>query len=106
MAQLPRLQARWLPAAPPAIRDVRAADRSADGRRSAAIFATVELPSAGGGHIVSPPPGDTLLESYFVDSSSNCYGMTWPREWRDRFQTGSGTGLKFEINGSGNGKGE
>jgi len=31
------------------VRDVRTADSSADGRRSAAIFATVELPSAGGG---------------------------------------------------------
>ena len=33
---------------PPATRDVRTADPSADGRRSTAIFATVELPSAGG----------------------------------------------------------
>ena len=31
------------------VRDVRTADSSADGRRSAAIFATVELPSTGGG---------------------------------------------------------
>jgi len=40
MAQLPRLQERWMPAAepPPATRDVRTADPSADGRRSAAIF--------------------------------------------------------------------
>ena len=40
MAQLPVLEARWLPAAqqPPATRDARAADPSADGRRSAAIF--------------------------------------------------------------------
>jgi len=39
---------------------VRTADPSADGRRSAAIFATVELPSAGGA-IVSPPPGRYLV---------------------------------------------
>ena len=40
MAQLPRLQERWMPAAepPPATRDVRTANRSADGRRSAEIF--------------------------------------------------------------------
>jgi len=41
------------------LRDVRTADPSADGRRSAAIFAAFELPSAGG-HIVSPSRGDTL----------------------------------------------
>jgi len=45
---------------PPATRDVRTADPSADGRRSAAIFASVELPSAG---VISSrrPRGDTLL---------------------------------------------
>ena len=35
---------------------MRTADPSADGCRSAAIFATLEQPSAGEGHIVSPPP--------------------------------------------------
>ena len=45
MAQLPRL----------ATRNVRTADPSSDGRRSAAIFATVELPSAAGGNRLAAP---------------------------------------------------
>jgi len=46
-----------LPAAypPPITRDVRStADPSADGRRSVAIFATVELPSAGAYRLAAP----------------------------------------------------
>ena len=45
---------------------MRTADPSADGRRSAAIFATVELPSAGGGayRLAAPAEvGETLLAS-------------------------------------------
>ena len=38
-------------------------DPSADGRRSAAIFAIDELPSAAGGDIVSPPPGRYLVDT-------------------------------------------
>ena len=37
-----------------ATRDVRTADPSADGRRSAAIFATVELSSAGAYRLAAP----------------------------------------------------
>ena len=79
MTQLPRLKARWLPAAlpPRATRDVRTADPSADGRRSAAISATVELPSAGGGHIVSPPPGRYLVIP--AKAFARDYGITGVR---------------------------
>jgi len=46
-------------------------DPSADGRRSAAIFATVELPSAGG--ISSRRPrGDTLHGTTCTGQSSSC----------------------------------
>ena len=54
VARSPRLSVPWrsclgmLAACRLATRDVRTADLSADGRRSAAIFATDELPSAGG----------------------------------------------------------
>jgi len=51
MAQLPRL----------ATKNVRTADPSSDGRRSAAIFATVELPSAAGGGNRLAAPGTIHL---------------------------------------------
>ena len=51
-----------------ATQDVRTADPSADGCISAAIFATVKLPSAEG-HIVSPPRGDTLFDVYELETT-------------------------------------
>ena len=40
---------------------MRTADPSADGRRSAAIFATARRTAVGGGHIVSSLPGRYLV---------------------------------------------
>ena len=54
-------------------------DPSADGLSSATIFATVELPSVGEGHIVSPHLGDTL--STFGTPIHN-FAMGAPRDFK------------------------
>jgi len=46
------------------LRDVRTADPSADGRRSAAIFAAFELPSAGGAYRLAVPGRYVAIPSY------------------------------------------
>jgi len=53
------------------LRDVRTADPSADGRRSAAIFAAVELPSAGG--ISSRRPGAIRCHSIVFAKCANVH---------------------------------
>jgi len=64
----------------------RCADPSADGRRSAAIFATVELPSAGGDISFRRPRGDTLLPTRRRSGETNGGGQRGTvapgRSWR------------------------
>jgi len=71
---------------------VRTADPSADGPRSAAIFATVELPSAGG-HIVSQPPGWHFIQGirWWVAFGTRCSkdGMSCvsvSEKWKQRIR--------------------
>jgi len=87
MAQLPRLYRhagclqlshRW----PPLTRDVRSEVPSADGRRSAAIFATVELPSTGAYRITRAAVGTEFLSPYppHTHTHGDPWGSPYPRQ--------------------------
>ena len=67
---------------------MRTADPSADGRRSAAIFATVKLPSAGAYRLTSP--GDTLLECELLHRAAIMRSVSAQSVWPDNV-TKSGT---------------
>ena len=91
MAQLPKLKARWLPAAlpPPAIRDMRTVDPSADGRRSTATMDWCRWPD----WWRNDTPPSNCHRRGGISSRRPLLGIPWVWEWEE-------VGMNVDENGN------